>query len=144
MARHKPAAEPLPTIWNVPDDLWADFIEPILRRHDPEPHTGRPRIDQRKALDGIIYVMRTGCQWNALPKTFGDDSSVHRTFQRWVELGIFRTIWAAIAESCDELDGGVGFDWQSSDTSMGKARFGGIKSAPIPRIEPRTAASAAC
>jgi putative transposase len=143
MARHKTAAQPLPTIWNVPDDLWSDFIEPTLREHDPEPRTGRPRIDPRKALDGIIYVMRTGCQWNALPETFGDDSSVHRTFQRWVARGIFRTIRATIAESCQELDG-VGFDWQSSDTSMGKARFGGIKSAPIPRIEPSPAPSAAC
>jgi putative transposase len=143
MARRKSAAEPLPTIWNVPDDLWSDFIEPILREHDPEPHTGRPRIDQRRALDGIIYVMRTGCQWNALPKTFGDDSSVHRTFQRWVELGIFRTIWAKLAATCDAL-GGVNFDWQSSDTSMGKARFGGIKWAQILPIEPSPAPSAAC
>src|SRR6476646_11619585 len=136
MARRKPAAAgplPMPTIWTVPDELWSDFIEPILREHDPEPRTGRPRIDQRKALDGIIYVMRTGCQWNHLPKEFGDDSSVHRTFQRWVTLNILHVIWAKLVEACDEL-GGVDFDWQSSDTSMGKARFGGINSAPIPRI----------
>lgn len=143
MARRKPAAEPLPTIWEVPDELWSEVIEPILRRHDPEPRTGRPRIDQRQALDGIIYVMRTGCQWNALPKQFGDDSSIHRTFQRWVSLGIFRVIWSKLAETC-ELLGGVGFDWQSSDTSMGKARFGGIKWAQIPPIEPKMAASGAC
>jgi len=87
--------------------------------------------------------MRTGCQWNALPKAFGDDSSVHRTFQRWVTLGIFRTIWAKLVACCDDL-GGVGFDWQSSDTSMGKARFGGIESAPIPRTGPSPAPSAAC
>jgi putative transposase len=143
MAQRKPAAEPLPTIWKVPDDLWTDFLEPILRQHDSEPRTGRPRIDQRQALDGIIYIMRSGCQWNALPKEFGDDSSVHRTYQRWVKLGIFRKIWAKLTSACDEI-GGVGFDWQSSDTSMGKARFGGIKSAQIPRIGRRMAASAAC
>jgi hypothetical protein len=58
MARHKPAAEPLPRIWNVPDDLWFDFIEPILRRHDPEPRIGRPRIDQRKALVVAATIAR--------------------------------------------------------------------------------------
>jgi len=143
MVKRKPAAEPLPTIWNVPDDLWSDFIEPILRKHDPEPHTGRPRIDQRQALDGIIFIMRSGCQWNSLPKEFGDDSSVHRTYQRWVERGIFQKIWTMLAQRCDEM-GGVDFTWQSSDTALGKARFGGIKLAPIPRIGPRMAASAAC
>ena len=47
--------------------------------------------DQRKALDGIIFINRTGCQWNALPRQFGSDSSVHRTYQRWVALGLFQT-----------------------------------------------------
>ena len=51
MARLSPAAE-LPTIWTTPDDLWQEFILPILRQHDPEPRTGRPRTDPRKALEG--------------------------------------------------------------------------------------------
>jgi hypothetical protein len=53
MARLEPAAR-LPTIWTTPDDLWEHFILPLLREHDPEPRTGRPRIDQRKAFDGVI------------------------------------------------------------------------------------------
>ena len=101
MARRKPAVEPLPTIWRTPDDLWNDFVVPLLHEHDPEPKTGRPRIDQRNALDGMIFVLRSGCQWNALPEQFGDGA-------------------------------------------MGKARKGGTKSAPIPRIEQKAAASAAC
>ena len=39
-------------------------------------------------LDGIIFRMRSGCQWNRLPRELGDDSTIHRTFQRWVELGV--------------------------------------------------------
>ena len=115
---------PLPTIWRVPDDLWAK-IEPILAEYDPPKPVGRKRIDQRRALDGIIYRMRSGVQWNHLPKEFGDDSSVHRTFQRWVELGVFDRIWAALLEECEEL-GGVNWEWQAADAAMGKARFGGI------------------
>jgi putative transposase len=134
MARRKRAVE-LPTIWNIPDDLWHDFVLPTLRELDPEPRTGRPRIDPRKALDGILFRMRSGCQWNHLPECFGNDSSIHRTFQRWVNVGVLKRIWGKIAEVCQEL-GTIQWEWQSADCAMSKARFGGIKSAPIPRIEP--------
>jgi putative transposase len=142
MARLEPVGE-LPTIWTTPDDLWQEFILPLLREHDPEPRTGRPRIDQRKALDGIIYLNRTGCQWNALPAEFGNDSSVHRTYQRWVRLGLFEKLWAALVEYARRL-GLVDWDWQSSDTSMGKARFRGPTAAPTPRIVRNPAPNAGC
>ena len=138
MARHKRAVEPLPTIWNCPDKLWDSFVLPILHELDPEPHTGRPRIDQRKALDGIIYQMRSGCQWNYLPKDFGDDASIHRTFQRWVERGVLKRVWAILVEKCDDLKA-VQWVWQSADAALGKARFGGIESEKTPRIAARTA-----
>lgn len=115
--------EPLPTIWRVPDELWAQ-IEPILAQYDPPKATGRKRTDQRRALDGIIYHLRSGVQWNQLPKEFGDDSSVHRTFQRWERLKVFDRIWATLVTECAEL-GGVDWEWQSADAAMGKARWGG-------------------
>jgi putative transposase len=115
--------EPLPTIWRVPDELWAQ-IEPILAQYDPPKATGRKRTDQRRALDGIIYHLRSGVQWNQLPKEFGDDSSVHRTFQRWERLKVFDQIWATLVAECEEL-GGVNWEWQSADAAMGKARLGG-------------------
>jgi putative transposase len=108
----------------VPDELW-ETIEPILSERDPPKGTGRPRIDQREALDAIIFRMRSGCQWNHLPKEFPDDSSVHRTFQRWVGLGVLDLVWERLIEECAELDG-VDFEWQAADGAMGKARFGGI------------------
>jgi putative transposase len=141
MAKRKRAVEPLPTIWRVNDELW-DIIQPILAELDPPAATGRPRTGQREALNGIIYVMRTGGQWNQLPHQFGDDSSVHRTMQRWVTKGVFHRIWAVLIENCDEL-GGVNWDWQSADGAMGKARFGGISSAQIPRIAANLAQNAA-
>ena len=127
-----PAAEPLPTIWRVPDELW-ERIEPILADLDPPAATGRPRIDQRKALDGIIYHLRTGCQWNALPAEFGDDSSVHRTFQRWLELDVLDGIWGQVVEDCEELEG-VDWEWQAADGALGKARKKGAWSARTPPI----------
>ncbi len=125
MTRKRTDPEPLPTIWRVPDELWTR-IAPILAAYDPPKRTGRPRINERAALDAIIFRLRTGCQWNRMSKTdFPNDRSVHRAFQRWVRLGIFDRIWAALIADCEDL-GGVAWDWQAADTSMAKARFGGI------------------
>lgn len=134
--------DPLPTIWRVPDELWAE-IKAILDEYDSAKRLGRKRIDQRKALNGIIFRMRSGCQWNQLPKEFGDDSSVHRTFQRWQRLGIFDHIWARLQSQCEEL-GGVDWEWQAADTMLGKARLGGTWLAPTRRIEQRTEQRRAC
>jgi putative transposase len=117
--------KPLPTIWRVPDEMWK-LIEPILLEYDPPAATGRKRIDQRAALNALIFRMRSGCQWNQLPEEFPDDSSVHRTFQRWVESGTLQRIWAVLIESCSEL-GGLDWQWQSADAAMNKARMGGDK-----------------
>ncbi len=142
MARTKRSVKRLKTIWECPDDLWEEFIQPVLDEMDPpKPGPGRRRIDPRKALDGIIYQLRSGCQWNALPKRFGDDSSVHRTLQRWIALDVFGVIGALLVEHCEEL-GGVEWRWQSADAAMGKARLGGTPSARTPRIGRKTARSA--
>jgi transposase len=141
MARRKRKVEPLPTIWEVNDELW-NIIQRILEELDPPAATGRPRTSQRQALNGIIYQMRSGCQWNQLPAKFGDDSSVHRTMQRWVGKAVFQRIWALLIENCAELDG-VNWEWQSADGAMGKARFGGISWAQTPQIGGKMARNAA-
>jgi len=131
MSRSKRNIKVLETIWECPDDLWDNTIQPILLAEDPPKATGRSRIDQRRALDGIIYTGRTGCQWDKLPEQFGDDSSVHRTLQRWVERGVFLRVMAAVIEHCADL-GGVDWQWQSADGAMGKARLGGDLVGPNP------------
>jgi putative transposase len=129
------------TLWEVPDGLWAR-IEPILNEADPPKRRGRKRVDRRRVLDGIIFRLRTGCQWNHIPSVYGDDSTIHRCFKRWCELDVFEQIWAALVAECDELKA-VQWEWQAADTSMGKARFGGARSAPTPRIGRKTAQNAA-
>ena len=129
----------LPTIWTVPDDLW-ELMHPLLDKYDPPCKTGRKRIDARLALNGIIYRARTGCQWNRLPKEFGDDASIHRTLQRWDKLKLFDKLWALLLYRCAYL-GGVDWDWQAADGCLSKARGVPKKgrkktpaSAPTPRI----------
>lgn len=141
MARRKLKYEPLATIWKVSDELW-DIIKSILEELDPPAATGRPRIGEREALNGIIHQMRSGAQWNQLPQEFGDDSSVHRTMQRWIAKGVLQRLWTMLIENCEEL-GGVNWQWQSADGAMGKARFGGMMSGPIPRIAENRARNAA-
>ena len=114
---------PLETIWEIPDQAWTE-IEPLLSDLYPPAPTGRKQADFRKTLNGIIFRLRTGCQWNHLPKIFGDDSTVHRWFQRWVQDGILKEIWAVLLGECAEL-GGVNWEWQAADGCLGKARFGG-------------------
>lgn len=133
--------EGLPTIWTVSDELWAE-VERVLQELDPSARTGRRRVDARQQLEGIIFRLRTGCQWNRLPKEFGDDSTLHRTFQRWVQRGVFLRLWAVLVAHCEEL-GGVDWAWQAADGAMGKARMGGTRWVPTPRTAGSGGSSAA-
>jgi len=142
MARTKRIVRTLGTIWEVDDRLWEQFIHPVILRLDPPAQTGRRRSDDRAAFNGIIYQMRTGCQWEALPDRFGTKSSVHRALQRWNARGVLEEVWAILIDHCDELDG-VDWQWQSADGVLGKARLGGTRSAKTPRIAVKTAANAA-
>lgn len=142
MAKHKQSAGAMPTIWRCPADLWEQIIWPVIEQLDPPAKTGRKRIDPRRALDGVIYHLRTGCQWSALPREFGDDSSVHRTFTRWIDKGVFKEIWALLIACCEDLDP-TQWQWQSADGFMGKARFGGTIPAPTPQIAANAGSNAA-
>lgn len=141
----KPGAKvkPLPTIWRVPDAVW-ERVATLTAEYDPPKATGRPRSDERTALDGVIYHGRTGCQWNQLPREFGDDSSVHRALTRWVKCGLFERLWAVLLGECDELND-VDWKWQSADGTQGKARHGGDDVGPNPTDRgEKTARNAAC
>ena len=90
-------SETLPTIWEIPDDLW-EHVHPVILQMDPPKFTGRKRIHPRRILDGIIFRMRTGCHWDRLPRELGDDSTIHRTFQRWVVLGVLERTLAWLSK----------------------------------------------
>lgn len=102
---------PLPTIWELPDELW-ERIEPILLSHYPPAPTGRPRADLRLVFDGSVDRMRSGCQWNRLPRRFGPSCTVHAWFQSFVAAGVLRQIWASLLAECEEL-GALSWQWQA-------------------------------
>jgi transposase len=80
--------------WRIPDALW-ERIEPLLPTRKPHPlGCHRPRVDDRKAMDAILFVPRTGCQWNALNETkIWSSNSAHRRFQERVEADVFVALW---------------------------------------------------
>ena len=119
-----------PPIWNVSDRTWG-LIQGILDVYYPLMRKGRHRADLRKVFDGIIFRLRSGCQWNKIPAEFGNDRTIHRHFQKWCELGVFERIWAVLAQHCDDLRL-VDWEWQSVDCSMGKTRSGGELIGPNP------------
>lgn len=94
-----------PTLWHVPDDLWIR-IAPLLGGQEPakgKATRGRPRVDQRRILDGIIFRLRTGCQWNLIPPVYGSDSTLHRYFRMWTRSGVFERVWRVLVEQSPEL-----------------------------------------
>ena len=108
--------------WRIPDELW-EQIEPLLPRVRRSKKGGRPPVPVRKVMDGIFYVLRTGCQWKAVPAEFGSGSTLHRRFQAWVGRGVFRKLWQAGLLEYDELQG-IQWDWQSIDGAITKAPLG--------------------
>lgn len=125
--------------WELSDSLWAR-IEPLL----PKPKSrfrgrgaarrnvgGRPATDRRKVMTGILYVLRTGCQWNALPRVYGAGQTAHRYFQGWTRAGVFKRLWQAGLTEYDELVGIV-WRWQAADGATGKAPLGGEKTGRNP------------
>jgi transposase len=109
--------------WCIPGELWKQ-IEPLLPPKNPQPKGGRPWTADRQAMDGIFYVLRTGCQWKALPRAIGAGSTVHDRFQQWVEAGVFRRLWEAGLLEYDALKG-LDWEWQAMDGAMTKAPLGG-------------------
>lgn len=118
--------------WGISDVLWAK-IQPLLPPRKTHPWgCHRPRVDDRKAMEAIFFVLRTGCQWNALNGTgICSSSSAHRRFQEWTEAGVFRELWKCGLEEYDELKG-IEWDWQALDGAMTKAPFGGAATGPNP------------
>ena len=140
--RKRKAVPTLGTIWEISDDLW-ERIRPILEEFWPKKATGRNVANWRQILNGIIFRMRSSCQWDQLPAKFGAKSTVHDWIQRWNKNGVVEKIMARLIEECEDLSG-VYWDWQSADGAMGKARFGGIALGRTPRLAVKTARNAAC
>jgi putative transposase len=116
--------------WEVSDALW-ERVEPLIPPTPSHAKGGRPRLPDRHVFAAIVYVLRTGIQWNALPRELGASSTVHARFQEWTAAGVFAALWAAGVMEFDELIG-IEWRWQALDGVMTKAPFGAAASGPNP------------
>lgn len=127
----------------IPEDLW-NLIEPILPPDKPPGTNGRPRVANRTVLNGILYVLRTGCPWKMVPREYSSGSTCHLRFQSWVGGRVFQRIWRLCLKHYDDLQG---IDWrfQSMDSATVSAPVqGGIKPEKTLRIAVNWAPSGIC
>ncbi len=71
------------------DQAWA-AIEPHLPRGKP----GKPRVDDRRVISGILHVLKTGCRWRDVPSDYGPPTTIYNRYHRWSQ----RRIWQRIFE----------------------------------------------
>ena len=119
--------------WEISDELW-EKVEPLIpdaaQRREPgrgykrKPGGGhKPIYGDRVYFAAIVYVLRTGIIWNALPREkFGGlgSSALHERFQAWAKAGLFAAMWKMGLAEYDELEG-IAWKWQSADGTMQKA-----------------------
>jgi transposase len=114
--------------WEVSDAFW-EKVAPLIPLPERNPNKsykrkaggGRKPIPSRKIFEAILYVLRSGCQWKALPKErFGSPSTIHTHFLRWAEVGFFVALWQAGLAEYDHMEG-IAWSWQSIDGAMVKA-----------------------
>lgn len=112
-----------PKYRDVPDELWR-AVAPLLPPERAKPKGGRPRVPDRAALAGIVYRLRTGCQWKALPSEFGSGSTCHLRMQQWARAGVFTQAFVAMLRRYDRRRG-IRWKWAALDSATVKAPKGG-------------------
>ena len=114
--------------WLIPDKLWKK-IKPLIPvvKNTHRFGGGRPRVADKKAMEGIFFVLRTGCQWKALDVTgICSGSTAHTRFQEWVKAGVFESFWKKGLQEYDECKG-LDWSWLSMDGATTKAPVAGTK-----------------
>lgn len=125
------AETPVDTIWHIPDDLWS-LIAPLFGPERLPGKRGRPPTSFRLVFDAIVYVLRTGCQWHALPRhEYAPPSTIHGVYSKWVRAGLFQQAWQVLLHYYDRQLG-IDWKWQALDGAMTKAPLGGEATGPSP------------
>jgi putative transposase len=125
---------------SVPDEVW-DFVRRLIPVRPRNPKGGRPPVHDRLVFNGIVYRLRTGCQWDAIPKEFGSATTCYDRFREWAAQGVFAAFHVAMVRYY-ENEVGVDLRWCSIDSASVKAPKGGTSLAPTRPIARKRAQSA--
>ena len=82
---------------------------------------GRPEKCPRKALEGIIFVLKTGCQWSLVPIKYGNYKTIHKKFIKWTRLGVFKQLMKFARKNYQKRNSKN--NWYCFDTTLKKAPF---------------------
>jgi transposase len=106
----------------ITDQQW-EVIEPLLPIK--KTNMGRPTADPRKTLNGILYVLKTGCPWADMPRKYGSPTTCWRRLQQWTEDGTWDRIWRALLS---QLDAQSKIEWAQAflDGSFVPSKKGGL------------------
>jgi transposase len=108
----------------IPEPLWQK-LQLLIPPPPPRPtRRGRPRNHDRVVVSGIIYRLRTGCQWRAIPPEFGSGQTCHRPFQEWERQGVFQKLFICMLHDYDHRRG-IQWQWGALDSVIAKAPKGG-------------------
>jgi transposase len=126
----------------VSEELWK-IVDALLPEEPPKPEGGRPRVDDRAALSGIIFVLKSGIPWEMLPQEMGCGSGVTcwRRLREWQEAGVWERLLGVLSDRLGEADR---IDWSraSLDSATIPAKKGAQKPARIRQIKENRARSA--
>src|ERR671937_1242914 len=125
----------------VSDELW-NAIAPLLPPAPPKPKGGRPRVPDRAALTGIIFVLKSGIPWEMLPLEMGCGSGVTcwRRLRYWQRRGVWKKLLHALLDRLGR-EGLIDWDKACVDSQSYRAVFGGSSPAKTPRIGPKKEAN---
>lgn len=113
----------------IADGLW-ERVHVWIPKRGKSAKGGRPRVADRRAMSGILYRLRTGCQWDAIPSEFGSRSTCYRRFCEWTAAGVFKMMYVEMLLYYDEQRG-IDWAWASLDSAAVKAPKGGHSPDPI-------------
>jgi len=126
----------------VSDELW-EVIVPLIPAEPPKPKGGRPRVDNRAVLTGILFVLKTGIPWEMLPQELGCGSGMTcwRRLRDWQEAGVWEQLHRVLLE---RLSTGEQIDWSRAciDSGSVPAPGGAKKPGRTQRIAANRARSA--
>lgn len=106
------------------DKQWS-IIEPLLPRQDYT-KGGRPRADDKRTFEGILWILRTGAQWDELPAKYGDPSTCWRRLHLWQKQGVWKHIWETLLGTLNRQDKII-FELFALDATFAPAKKGGKK-----------------
>ena len=126
--------------FDVPDEVW-NHVKAWIPERVRGPEGGREPVEARRVFRGIVYRLKTGCQWAAIPKEFGSGSTCRRRFREWERAGVFHMLHTEMLLYYDR-EVGLDLNWCSLDSATVKAPKGGTSQVRVQPIAENSAPNA--